>query len=197
MQDLPAFLLAGLALVGSPGPATLSIAATGAAFGQRRGLAYMAGILAGLAVVMAITAGGIGAALWAAPGAAPVVTVAAAAYFVWLAWRIATAPTLGDLGAGRRPPTFVAGIVLSLLNPKGYAAMAALFSGFTLNAAHPVLDAALKSVLLLALLVPVDLAWLYAGAALTRHFRDPWRNRAINIGFAVLLLASLTATLLF
>ena len=57
MQDLPAFLLAGLALVGSPGPATLSIAATGAAFGQRRGLAYMAGILAGLAVVMAITAG--------------------------------------------------------------------------------------------------------------------------------------------
>ena len=39
------FLLAGFALAGSPGPATLSLAATGAAFGARRGLGYMTVII--------------------------------------------------------------------------------------------------------------------------------------------------------
>lgn len=36
MEGLLAFVLAGVALTGSPGPATLSLAATGAAFGALR-----------------------------------------------------------------------------------------------------------------------------------------------------------------
>ena len=42
-KGLLGFVLAGFALAGSPGPATLSLAATGAAFGARRGLGYMTG----------------------------------------------------------------------------------------------------------------------------------------------------------
>jgi threonine/homoserine/homoserine lactone efflux protein len=156
----------------------------------------MAGVLAGLVVVMAATAGGVTAALWALPGAGPLVTAAAALYFVWLAWRIANAPPLGDTTARRRPPTFAAGLLLSLVNPKGYAAMAALFSGFALVAASPVVDGLLKAAILLAIITAVDIAWLAAGAALTRHFRVPRTNRAINIGFAVLLVVSVAATLL-
>jgi threonine/homoserine/homoserine lactone efflux protein len=59
------------------------------------------------------------------------------------------------------------------------------------------LDAALKAGVLLAIIVAVDVAWLLVGAALTRLFRDPRTNRAINIAFAVLLLASVAAALLF
>ena len=59
MDGLPGFLLAAVALAGSPGPATLSIAATGAAFGGRRGLSYMAGINVGMVGVLAITASGV------------------------------------------------------------------------------------------------------------------------------------------
>src|SRR5438270_3362303 len=47
-RKMLSFVLAGLALAGSPGPATLSLAATGAAFGARRGLGYMIGIIAGM-----------------------------------------------------------------------------------------------------------------------------------------------------
>ena len=60
MEGLLSFILAGLALAGSPGPATLSLAATGAAFGTRRGLGYMTGINLGMVGVMAITASGVG-----------------------------------------------------------------------------------------------------------------------------------------
>jgi len=196
MEGLLGFILAGLALAGSPGPATLSLAATGAAFGSRRGLAYMIGIDLGMVLVMAITASGVTGVLLALPGAAPVVTVLAALYFVYLAWRIATAPPLADYADGRREPSFTAGVLLSLINPKGYAAMAALFSGFALIKAEPALDAALKLLVLLAVIAAVNAAWLVSGAALTRFFRDPRTNRLINVTFAILLIAAVGLALM-
>ena len=195
MEGLPGFILAALALCGSPGPATVSLAATGAAFGPRRSLAYMAGIDAGMVVVMSVTAAGVTGLVLAIPGATPVVAVLAALYFVHLAWRIATAPPLGDTAPGSEP-SFAAGVLLSLVNPKGYAAMAALFSGFVLIRGRPELDAALKLGVLIVIVVSVNAAWLIAGAALTRFFREPRTSRVINVAFAILLVASVGAAFL-
>lgn len=197
MQELFGFVLAGFALAGSPGPATLSLAATGAAFGARRGVGYMVGIDLGMLAVMAITAGGVVGVLLAVPGAAPLVTAAAAGYFIYLAWRIATAPPLAEAAGARREPSFAAGALLSLVNPKGYAAMAALFSGFALVPGQALPDAAAKIAVLAVVIATVNIAWLLAGAALTRFFREPRANRVINVTFAVLLLASLAAALAF
>src|SRR5579859_7583748 len=152
MEGLLGFVLAGLALAGSPGPNTLSLAATGAAFGPRRGLSYMSGIILGMVVVMGIVATGVAAMLLAVPGAAPVVAVLATAYFVYLAWRIATAPPLRKGTSQGRQPTFAGGVFLSMVNPKGYAAMAALYSGFRLLPGRLELDAAAKTLLLLAII---------------------------------------------
>jgi threonine/homoserine/homoserine lactone efflux protein len=190
MDALPGFLLAGIALAGSPGPATLSLAAAGAAFGARRVVGYLIGNVLGMVAVMAITASGLVGLMLAVPGVTRVVTIAAAVYFVWLAWRIATAPPLSTMESDRRPPTFAGGFVLSLVNPKGYAAMAALFSGFVLLRDRLALDAGLKVVLLTAVILAVNVLWLLAGAMMTRFFREPRSNRIINIVFAVLLLAS-------
>ncbi len=195
MEGLTGFILAALALCGSPGPATVSLAATGAAFGPRRSLAYMAGIDAGMVVVMSVTAAGVTGLVLAIPGATPVVAVLAALYFVHLAWRIATAPPLGDTAPGSEP-SFAAGVLLSLVNPKGYAAMAALFSGFVLIRGRPELDAALKLGVLVVIVVSVNAAWLIAGAALTRFFREPRTSRVINVAFAILLIASVGAAVL-
>jgi threonine/homoserine/homoserine lactone efflux protein len=194
MDGVLGFALAGFALAGSPGPATLSLAATGAAFGARRGLAYMTGIIIGMVVVMAIVASGVVGVLLTVPGATPVVTVAAAAYFAYLAFRIATAPPLSEETGQRRQPSFGAGLFLSLVNPKGYAAMAALCSCCVLIRDGLALDAAAKIVVLVAIITAVNFAWLFAGAAFTRFFHDPRTNRAINVTFAVLLVASVAAT---
>ena len=190
MEALPGFLLAGLALAGSPGPATLSLAAAGAAFGPRRIMGYLVGNVLGMVVVMAITASGLVGLLLTVPGATPVVTIAAALYFVWLAWRIATAPPLSAETAARRAPGFAGGFALSLVNPKGYAAMAALYSGFVLVPDRLGADIAVKMAVLTLVIVAVNVAWLLAGAGLTRFFRDPRSNRLINVAFAVLLVAS-------
>jgi threonine/homoserine/homoserine lactone efflux protein len=182
---------------GSPGPATLSLAATGAAFGARRGLPYMIGIDIGMVGGMAITASGAVGVLLALPGAAPLVTALAGAYFLYLAYRIATAPPLSETTGQQAPPSFTAGVLLSLVNPKGYAAMAALFTGFVLVRQHLALDVAMKLIVLAAIITTVNLAWLTLGAALTRFFRETATNRIVNVTFAVLLIASVAVALLF
>ncbi len=197
MEGLLGFIAAGLALAGSPGPATLSLAATGAAFGARRGIGYMAGINLGMIAVMAVTASGLVGLVLALPGATPVVIGLSSAYFAWLAFRIAAAAPLTEGGGEGRRPSFGAGILLSLVNPKGYAAMAALFSSFVLIEDRLELDAAVKIAVLTAVIAAVNIAWLATGAALTRMFKDPRSNRIINIVFAVLLIASVGVALLF
>ncbi len=197
MDGVVGFVLAGVALAGSPGPATLSVAAAGAAFGPRGGLPYMAGIIIGMLAVMALTAAGVTGVVLAVPGAAPILLGAAALYFCYLALRIAAAPPLAAAGEGQRQPSFAGGVFLSLVNPKGYAAMAALFSGFVLIREQLALDAAAKIAILAIIIAAVDLAWLFAGAALTRAFRAPRLSRLINIAFALLLLASLALAVLF
>jgi threonine/homoserine/homoserine lactone efflux protein len=42
----------------------------------------------------------------------------------------------------------------------------------------------------------VNAAWLFAGAALTRFFREPRTSRVINVTFAILLVASVAAAFL-
>ena len=58
--------------------------------------------------------------------------------------KIAMAPPLADEAGARQAPSFAGGLALSLINPKGYAAMAALFSSFALVRDRLVFDAALK-----------------------------------------------------
>jgi len=195
MDALAGFVLAAVALAGSPGPATLSLTATGAAYGVHRGLAYLAGIVAGMVVVMAAVASGLVSLLLAVPGAGPLIAGAAAIYFLHLAWRIATAPPLQG-GAQGRPPSFMAGVLLSLANPKGYAAMAALYSGFVLARGQLVMDIAAKMFLLTAVIIAVNVAWLLAGSALAGLFREPRSSRAINVAFALLLVLSVAIAFL-
>lgn len=190
IHELLGFSLAGFALIGSPGPATLSLAATGAAFGAGRGFRYMTGVIFGLISVICIVASGVAGVMLALPGVAPVLGGVAAAYIVYLAYRIATTRPLEDDSSGRTEPSFLKGVLLSLVNPKGYAAMTALFSGFVLIEGHQIADAALKLLVLLPIMTCVDVAWLFAGAALTRAFHEPAMNRAINLTFATLLVGS-------
>src|SRR5437762_6968417 len=85
-------LVTSLAIMGTPGPATISLTATGSAYGVRRSLSYLAGIIAGTTAVLVAVATGITAALLAVPAVRPILIAAGAGYIVWLAYHIAAAP---------------------------------------------------------------------------------------------------------
>ncbi len=191
MDAVAGFVIAAFALTGSPGPNTLSLAAAGAAFGPAASMRYLAGLNLGMVAVMAMTGSGVAGAASAYPPLRLAAMIAAAVYFAWLAFRIATAPPLADPATGgRKAPRFRDGVLLSLVNPKAYAAMASLFSGFVLVADAPFPDAMVKILLVAGVLALVNPAGLLAGRLLTGAFRNPKANRALNIAFAVLLLAS-------
>src|SRR5690606_17149197 len=111
------FLAAALALAGSPGPNTLSLAAIGAAYGWRRGRNYLIGLSLGMALVIALVGSGVTGLVFLVPGARPAVIAIASAYFIWLAWKIATAPPLGEAGGNASPPGPMAAVLVSLTNP--------------------------------------------------------------------------------
>ena len=194
-SELPGFIAVAIALLGSPGPATLSLAAVGAAYAFKDCRSYFLGIMAGVVLVIAGVAAGLLTALLTVPYAAPVLSVVSFAYLGFIAYRIATAPPVGEAGAAAAPG-FLSGLVLNLTNLKAYAAFAALFSGFELMPQAPVASALVKALLCIALLCIINPTWLFAGAALRRHLRDPRVSRLINRGFAALLLASVAAAIL-
>lgn len=195
MGDLLGFLLAGVALAGSPGPANLSLAGAGAAFGARRCAGYAAGIVLGVLAVLTIAATGIAGLVLAVPALRAIVALLAAAYILRLAWRIATAPAAGS-NVAARPPSFVGGVFLTLSNPKAYASMTALASGFTLIPGAPMIDLAGKAAALSPILLVVVSGWLLLGTALARLVARPRTHRVVSVGFAMLLLASVILAVL-
>jgi threonine/homoserine/homoserine lactone efflux protein len=64
----------------------------GSVFGVRHSLKYLIGIIVGTAVVLVAVATGITAALLALPAIGSVLLGISAAYILWLAYHIATAP---------------------------------------------------------------------------------------------------------
>jgi threonine/homoserine/homoserine lactone efflux protein len=179
--------------MGSPGPATISLVAAGSAYGVRRSLAYLAGIVAGTTIVLLAVATGITAALLAVPSLRPVLLGAAAAYILWLAYHIATAPPLSDATADA--PSLAGGAFLGVANPKAWVAIAAVFASARLAHAATA-DAAAKVLVLTAMIVLINATWLVAGSSLAPLLRDPRRARVVNVLLATALIGA-TALALF
>ena len=181
-------LVTALAIMGSPGPATISLTAAGSAYGVRRSLGYLAGIVAGTVVVLVAVATGITATLLAVPALRSVLIVLSAAYILWLAYRIATA----GVGTGPRPgsaPSLAGGMMLGVANPKAWVAIAATFGSARL-ADPATTDAAAKIALLSIVAVLIMTVWLVVGASFAPALRDPRRARVVNLALAAALVAA-------
>jgi threonine/homoserine/homoserine lactone efflux protein len=186
-------ILTSLAIMGTPGPATISLTAAGSAYGMRRSLAYLAGIIAGTAAVLLAVATGITAALLALPAVRPALILAGAAYIVWLAYHIATAPPLAEGRAELSAPGLAGGALLGVANPKAWIAIAAVFASARL-AGGTAADAAAKVAVLTVMIVFINTAWLAAGSSLAPLLRDPGRARLVNRGLAAVLVVAAALT---
>jgi threonine/homoserine/homoserine lactone efflux protein len=182
-------LLISLAIMGSPGPATISLVAAGSVRGVRRSLPYLVGIIVGTTVVLAAVATGITAALLALPAIGSVLVWISAAYILWLAYHIATAPPLSEPAAAPGAFSPVGGGLLGVANPKAWIAIAAVFASARLAGAATT-DAAAKVALLTAMIVVICTTWLVAGASIAPLLRDPRRARVVNAALAVALVGA-------
>ena len=191
---IASFAVFAASQVGTPGPANMALLATGARYGLRRAVPFVAGVILGKQLVI----WPVGFGLLSLAEAAPWVLVAlkwiSAAYIIWLAWRVANM----RLGAqsGSNAPGFAAGLIVHPLNPKAWAMIVAGFTAFTAPQTPP-LEAtlAIAAVLFVAqvLLHPV---WAYGGEFIARSVAGTPAERYLMWTLAALTVLSVLFVLL-
>lgn len=161
------FAIFAASQVGTPGPANMALMATGARFGFRAALPFVAGVVIGKQLVIWPVGFGLMELAERAPWIFTALRYVSAAYIIWLAWKVANM----RLGAQREEgaaPGFMAGLVVHPLNPKAWAMIVGGFTAFV-TPGTPVLEATIAIALVLLicqlLLHPV---WTLAGDGIAR-----------------------------
>ena len=187
--SVPPLVLISLAIMGSPGPATISLVAAGSVRGVRRSFRYLFGIIVGTTLVLVAVATGITGALLAVPAVGYVLIWISAGYILWLAYHIATAPPLSKPTRAPNAFSLMGGALLGFANPKAWVAIAAVFGSAHL-ADSPTTDAAAKIAVLTVTIILICTTWLFAGTTIAPVLRDPRRARLVNVALAVGLVAA-------
>lgn len=178
-------------LLGSPGPATLSLAAVGATAGVEKGLPYLAGILVGLACAMTGAIVGVAAIFVQWPQARTIVQILGALYLTYIAYRIAFAPiTSGENEGESSAPGFKDGVVLNILNPKLYAGFFVLFSQFLLPLQNTAAQYLTTAAVMFVIGIVVDSIWLGIGSTIQALFAHPRYARSVRVLFGLSIIVA-------
>jgi len=175
----------------TPGPNNTMLMTSGLNFGFRRGLPHMWGVSLGFAVMVLAVGLGLGTVFQLYPALYMVLKYVGAAYLLYLAWQIATAGPMEEGGPERsRPITFLQGAAFQWVNPKGWVMAVGAISTYAAVAAFP------SNVLMIAGLfgslgILSSATWLGFGTGLKRLLKSPLAVRIVNVGMALLLVASL------
>lgn len=191
--DLLASLIV-FALIGTltPGGATILIAASGARFGFRPSVPLLAGIVIGLASLVALAGAGIGTLLQSEPTLQMLMRAGGSAYLLWLAWKIAQigAPDI-EGGATAKPEGVLSGLVLLWLNPKGWTMALGASAAYSELTTSPMLLALMLGIVF-ALASSLALTfWCAGGLMMSRTLKTERQWRLVNTTLAVLLALSI------
>lgn len=156
------FAIFAASQVGTPGPANMALLATGARFGLRRALPFVAGVALGKQLVIWPVGFGLMELAAQAPWLFETLKYFSAAYIFWLAWKVANLRLGAGKGAGRAPG-FVAGLAVHPLNPKAWAMIVGGFTAFVAPGTPTLEATATIAAVLLATQLILHPLWTLAG----------------------------------
>ena len=116
-------------LLGTPGPATISLLYSGINYGFKKSLPYFLGIIIGFFCNLLIAAFGISAIL-EYQLIYNILKYTLLLYILYLAYKIATSTPFVE-NTESKPLLFSQGLLLNLLNPKAYIAVVSILSQFS------------------------------------------------------------------
>ena len=175
----------------TPGPNNTMLMASGANFGFRATRPHLFGVSIGFAVLVLAVGLGLGGLFQAVPQLHDLLTIAGAAYLLWLAWKIGTSDTIGASGAAAaRPQTFLQAAAFQWVNPKAWAMALGAVTAYA-PAKGYVANVLLIGLVFWAVNLPCIASWTGFGVVLRRLLDRPRILRAFNLAMAMLLVASL------
>jgi threonine/homoserine/homoserine lactone efflux protein len=178
----------------TPGPNNVMVSASAANHGVAATLPHMLGIVVGFSLMLVVVCAGLGSVLLSWPALLPLFRWGGAAWLVWLAWQIATAP---PPGAGRARPIlgFVGAMGFQWVNPKAWL-IGLGAAGEYMAPDQPLLPQLARIfAVFLAVGFPCVLPWAFLGRGAGLLLTSPARLRAFNVAMGVLLVASLVPVL--
>lgn len=182
------FAIFAISQVGTPGPANMALLTTGARYGLRRALPFVAGVAAGKQLIIWPMGFGLMQLQQSLPGLFVALKWISAGYIIWLAWRVANMRL--ETGGDAKPPGFVAGLWIHPLNPKAWAMITAGFTAFTAPQTPAFQATATIAAILLASQIVLHPIWTYGGERIARVVAGTGAERFLMWTLAGLTVAS-------
>lgn len=163
IEQLPALLIAILAVGYTPGPANIYAMSCSLRYGCRASMRMWCGLLCGFLTAALLAAAAAHLAGMAFREYVPYLRYLAAAYIIYLAWKTYRA---GLSSEGDTQPTFASGFVVQLTNAKIILFDLSCYSAFVLPYSQRFLDLLPVTALLILAGPGANLVWLLAGGAI-------------------------------
>lgn len=175
--------------VATPGPANMVLLATGARFGLRRALPFVAGVALGKQLIIWPLGLGLLAIQNDFPMVFDILKWVSVVYILWLAYRVAGMRlNVGD--ANVAPPGFIAGLIVHPLNPKAWGMITTIFTTFIAIGIPPLQATATVAICLLGLQAVLHPIWTYAGQRIASVLAGKPAEKYLMWGLAALTVAS-------
>ena len=188
---LPLITFAVVALV-TPGPNNMMLTASGLNFGFRRSLPHILGICFGFPVMTLLVGWGLAGLFTTSASLHQGLKIVGAAYLVWLAWKIGSAPpTLSEGESRAQPLNFWQAAAFQWVNPKGWVMAVAAATNFTTLNGNNFREVAVIALIFFLFGFPSSAIWTGAGMVIRRWLSAPHHVRIFNIVMALALLASI------
>lgn len=184
-------------LVGTPGPANMSLLASGMAHGPVRTLPLLVGALTGFQTILALNALGLYAILSSVPELLWVLKILCLGYICYLAYGIATTkPNLASKARNRGQilTDFVRGFWIHPLNPKAYAMQIAALTQFV----SPDDNGTQYAIVAITFLIwgaTLNFLWSASGSLFNKFADTPLRFRAMTFSLSALMVMSVISSL--
>ena len=190
-QLMTAFLLFAVSISMTPGAGNIALIGLSSRYGVSATLPFIVGNAVGVIAILAGASVGLAGLLALYPTLYLALKWLGAAYLLYMAWGIANMEL--DNNASVKKSGFLSGIMVQILNPKGWVASITVFSQFVSPASNYVVQVVFIIGVMVITGVIGMLIWAYFGAMLTRFIESPRKMVAINRSFG----ASLAAVAIF
>ena len=176
--------------VGTPGPANMALLATGARYGFRAALPFVAGVALGKQLIIWPVGFGLMGLAARMPWVFELLKWVSVAYICWLAWKVAQLRLDPDGAVLDSAPGFFAGLWVHPLNPKAWAMIVAGFTGFVTPGTPALQATATIAISLLACQALFHPIWTLAGDRIARLVAGRPAERYLMRTLAALTVAS-------
>jgi threonine/homoserine/homoserine lactone efflux protein len=188
------FALVGFSFVSSvtPGPNNLLLWASGAEFGFLATGRHVIGTALGIGAMALVAAAGVAELLAVVPGLEFGLRLAASAYLIYLAYRLAGAHALKRATIAR-PLGLVGAAAFQVVNPKAWIFALGAVTAFRPAGLSPVVGTVAVAATMTLVVIPSAAIWAGAGGAVGGLMNNRRSGRIVSALMAVLLAVSVIA----